>query len=104
LIPDEIKGRFGVPTCRRPVIEFWRNAGLPLTTTVGTPLNAVVMTDDRIVGLRDDADCSHVPSMNRMEFGPTSDRLETEERMVREDVRLWRSRIRGSVGLETPKT
>jgi hypothetical protein len=39
-----------------------------------------------------------------MEFGPISDRLETEERMVREDVRLWRSRIRGSVGLETPKT
>ena len=78
--------------------------GVPLTVTVGMPARGSAATRESIVGSRLDADASQDPSTNRIEFPPTRERLETDASIVREEVRFWRSSIRGSWTLETPST
>ena len=84
-----------------PEIESARIEGVPLITIVGIAFSALLATSDSIVGSSEDTVCSHCPSTNSIELPPTRVRLETPGSMVTEDVRLCRSTIRGSVGLET---
>ncbi len=89
---------------RRPEVESWTIAGFPLATIVGTPLSIVPITSGSTAGSNDAADWSQVPSMNRIEFGRRSERPETPDKIVTEDVRFWRSTIKGSVEFATPRT
>ncbi|HZD12547.1 MAG TPA: hypothetical protein VE177_03395 [Candidatus Binatus sp.] len=56
------------------------------------------------MGSRELAVWSHCASTNKTEPLPTSVRLETPGRMVTELVRLCKSIINGSRGLDTPRT
>lgn len=87
-----------------PETEFWRIVGFPFTTTDGTPLRRVESRRGRIVGLSDETVCNHDPSMNRIEPGPKSDNPEIPDRIVRDEVWLWRSTTKGSNELVTPRT
>ena len=71
---------------------------------VEMPFSALLATSDSTVGSREDAVCSHCPSSKRIEFPPTRARLEMPGGAVTDDVRLWRSTIKVSVGLVTPRT
>jgi len=69
-----------------PEIEFCRIVGVPLTTTDGTPFSTVESRSGSIVGSRDETDCNHAPSMNRIDPGPTTDNPETPDRIVKDEV------------------
>lgn len=73
-------------------------------TMVGIAFSALLATSDSTVGSMEDTVCSHCPSTNSIEFPPTRPKLEMPGSMVTEDVRLCKSTIKGSVGLETPRT
>ncbi len=85
-------------------MESAKMPGLPLTTTIGTPRSAVLVMSESTVGSSDVAVESHAPSTYKIEPLPNEERLETEGRVVTDDVNPCRSVTSGSRGLETPRT
>lgn len=69
-------------------MELDRRVGFPLTVTVGTPAMTFAVMRESTVGAREDCVASQDPSMKRMEFVLTNERLETEPSTVNEEVKF----------------